>query len=157
MYRCGRHTSRLLWFGLGAFTASWYHAHNSLRAWRDTHCARDRIPQQAYPPPGVPASADGAPPTPQDATASQAQPGPSERRHGWGWGAWGRDHHHEGGRPGWGHGPREGPWGAPPPPPPPSLPIPGEKVHPNEKDIVQQATDTVRDVVRDDCAGARAD
>ncbi|KAI0820827.1 hypothetical protein BC628DRAFT_827622 [Trametes gibbosa] len=146
MYRCGRTTSRLVWFGLGAFVATWYHAHHGLRSWHESHCSRYRIPQQAYPPPSTSAPADGSPP--QDADAIQAQPGQGDRKHGWGWGGWGREHQHEGGRPGWGQwgrdAQREGMWGAPPPPPP--MPIPGEKGYPNEKDIVQQATDTITDL-----------
>ena len=34
-YRCGRATSRLVWFLLGAGTATWWITHHDYRAWHD--------------------------------------------------------------------------------------------------------------------------
>ncbi len=169
MYRCGRATSRFFWFAFGAGFATWWHCHHDAHAWAEARqCMRDRIPQRAYPPPGTALPPPPFPDAPQDPAETQAQmqapPQPQRHngRHGhwdhWGW--WGgrdaRAQQQDGGRPGWGPsgrdsaGPgwardaaaREGAWGPPPPP----TPIPGSQPGQGEKDIVQQATDTVRRV-----------
>lgn len=154
-HRCGRATSRLFWFIAGAGTATWWHCHKEFHAWQHAHaCGRDRIPQHAYPAPGAAAP----PPSPTAATAPDAQgptPGTIDSRdrwgwgHGWGhgWGPWARENGNGNGdnrnanwdRWGWGNrgpngsGKSEAAWG----------PVtPSEKAAP-EKDIMEQATDTV--------------
>lgn len=170
-HRCGRATARFFWFALGAGAATWWHCHHDAHAWHQARaCWRDRIPQNAYPAPGSAFPVSGPPPpsgsdaadprsAPPPTTAQvqgqgqgQGQQGTWER---WGWGPWGRDaraqHQQQQqqqqdphGRPGWGAwGARdnrpEGAWGPP-------MPVPGtfERPGQGEKDIVQQATDTVR-------------
>nr|VWO94676.1 DHA14-like major facilitator [Ganoderma boninense] len=154
-HRCGRATSRLFWFFVGAGTATWWHCHKDYHAWQYAHaCGRDRIPQHAYPAPGA------APPTPTPtpATAADEQgptPGTIDNRdrrgwgHGWGrgWGQWGNENgngangngnwevgvgqpraerEREAGRP---MGPRH---------------LASEKAP--EKDIMEQATNTIADL-----------
>ncbi|PIL24990.1 hypothetical protein GSI_12877 [Ganoderma sinense ZZ0214-1] len=154
-HRCGRATSRLFWFFVGAGTATWWHCHKEFHAWQHAHaCGRDRIPQHAYPAPG----AAPPPPSPTPATAADAQgptPGTVDNRdrwgwgHGWGhgWGNWGKENGNgpngngNWDRWGWGNrGPNgnakpEGAWGPG---------TPSEKAP--EKDIMEQATDTIADL-----------
>ncbi|KAH9888818.1 hypothetical protein C8Q73DRAFT_708348 [Cubamyces lactineus] len=169
-HRCGRASARIFWFILGAGTATWWHCHHDAHAWQQARaCWRDRIPQNAYPAPGSafpgpvngpPPSGEAAGPTPaqmQDQTQAQAQPQAHGQGQGtwerWGWGPWGRDARAQQqqqqdahGRPGWGAwGARdnrpEGAWGPP-------MPVPGtfERPGQGEKDIVQQATDTITEL-----------
>ncbi|KAI0793913.1 hypothetical protein C8Q74DRAFT_1346947 [Fomes fomentarius] len=71
-HRCGRATSRLFWFIVGAGTATWWHAHKAHQGWYEArHCGRDRIPQNAYPAPGAP-----GPSGPMQAQDQQQQPAP---------------------------------------------------------------------------------
>ncbi|KAI1796626.1 hypothetical protein LXA43DRAFT_567115 [Ganoderma leucocontextum] len=154
--RCGRATSRLFWFVAGAATATWWHCHKDYHAWQNTHrCGRDRIPQHAYPAPGAP-----PPPSPTATAATDAHgptPGTVDKWDRWGWGHWGRgswpgQENASGGngnangngnwdRWGWGNrGPNarpEGAWGPP-------MPTSNEKVP--EKDIMEQATETIADL-----------
>ncbi|RPD64388.1 hypothetical protein L226DRAFT_569828 [Lentinus tigrinus ALCF2SS1-7] len=156
MHRCGRATSRLLWFAIGAGTATWWAHHHDYRAWHEArHCARDRIPPNAYPAPGTA-------PAPTQAQDGQAQnppsqtPGMPDRSDRWGWGSWGRGSwpaQENGGNGPWdkwgwhrnGDAQRhsyprpEGAWGPPSP-----MPASVEKAP--EKDVVQQATDTLTDL-----------
>ena len=163
-YRCGRATSRLVWFLLGAGTATWWITHHDYRAWHEArHCARDRIPPNAYPAPGTAPMAHAQAPTqPQDGQAQQNGALPPQQQapvvmdkwDRWGWGSWGRgswpgqENGHNGDkwdRWGWNRTgdahrhsyPRpEGAWGPPSP-----MPASVEKAP--EKDVMQQATDTV--------------
>ncbi|TFK94157.1 hypothetical protein K466DRAFT_593826 [Polyporus arcularius HHB13444] len=152
--RCGRATSRLLWFFIGAGTATWWTHHHDYRAWHEArHCGRDRIPQNAYPAPGTPAT---PPPNTQtqegpNSPSQQPPPGMVDKWDRWGWGGWGRGswpgqenndkwgwnrsgdaHRHSYPRP-------EGAWG------PPS-PLPASVETAPEKDVVQQATETLTDL-----------
>ncbi|KAI0741902.1 hypothetical protein C8Q80DRAFT_1196945 [Daedaleopsis nitida] len=143
--RCGRAYSRLFWFLLGAGTATWWNYHRESHAWSEARrCWRDRIPQNAYPAPGVQgqensSSNSGNAPPPAPGTVDKwdrwgwghwgkgSWPGQEE---GNGWDRWGRNRTHSNPRP-------EGAWGPP-------TPLPGSRETP-EKDAVQQATDTVSD------------
>ena len=172
MHRCSRATSRLFWFFVGAGTATWWHVHKDHAAWHAArHCGRDRIPQHAYPAPGalppvdptVPIAAASAATGPQGGTAPPPAPGTMDKWERWGWGHWGRGswpgqepnerwdrwgwnqrpqpHPNAGAATGFGAGAGaparpEGAWGPPMPLPP--------QMEPPEKDVVQQATDTVR-------------
>ena len=83
--------SRLLWFLIGAGTATlWIKAHHAHGPeWHTRHCGRDRIPQDAYPPP----------------SAAQGQADDLKRekeRRRWGW---------------WGSREQGAPWQNPPPQP----------------------------------------
>ena len=149
MYRCSRGASRLVWFVLGAGTATWWQAHKEYHGWYEArHCGRDRIPQNAYPAPGAPPPLPNAqqPAPGQENQQPQLAPGAMDKWDRWGWGHWGK-----GSWPGqensggpwdkWGRNrggnPRpDGAWG-PPTPVPPSI------ENAPEKDVVQQATDTV--------------
>ena len=51
---CGRRRpSRLLWFVLGAFSATWFFKHKEACRYKVAHCVRYQIPQEAYPHPGL--------------------------------------------------------------------------------------------------------
>ena len=170
-HRCGRTTSRLLWFVLGAGAASWWHVHKEHAGWYQArHCGRDRIPQHAYPAPGAPLPPPSSPSSLDNqnananANANAPTPGTVDKWDRWGWGQWGKSSWpgQEGAQNGnwdrWGWGNRgphahqgpnananagsalpqrpEGAWGPPTP-----MPAANEKAP--EKDVVQQATDTV--------------
>ncbi|KAI0675516.1 hypothetical protein C8Q78DRAFT_1004844 [Trametes maxima] len=175
VYRCGRATSRFFWFAFGAVTATWWHTHHDVRGWHEARaCLRDRIPQDAYPAPGAAPAFPTPPPadhTQNASDAGQARPHDGGGRWGWGWGwnswpreqqegqggrddrgGWGGWHREaraqqEGERQRWGHGPwqrdprtrQEGAWGPPMPPA-------AEKAGQSDKDIVQQATDTITEL-----------
>ncbi|KAI8996552.1 hypothetical protein BD414DRAFT_478373 [Trametes punicea] len=170
-YRCGRTTSRLFWFAVGAGAATWWHCHHDARAWHQARvCWRDRIPQNAYPAPGSlppppppsspsasPAPTANQPPSPPE--AANGQPQNQGGRDKWGWGPWGRDSRAQQSqqqqqpgqetqsqsKPGWGPWGRDnkqdGAWGPP-------MPVPGtfERPGQGEKDIVQQATETITEL-----------
>lgn len=157
-HRCGRATSRLFWFVVGAGTATWWHCHKDFHAWQQAHhCGRDRIPQHAYPAPGAAPPFPSPNPIATAATDAQGQmPAAIDNRdrwgwgHGWGhgWGQWGRDNASAGNvngngnwdRPG-NRGPDRKPEGAWSPGMPTAT---NEKVP--EKDIMEQATDTIADL-----------
>ena len=153
MHRCGRSVSRLFWFIAGGATATWWHVHKDYHGWYEArHCGRDRIPQNAYPAPGTPPPA--SPPAQMDPNvpANPPVPGTMDKWERWGWGHWGRgawpgqENANAGANPndrwGWNFrhgGPGaparpEGAWGPPMPSPHPQEP---------EKDVMQQAQETV--------------
>ncbi len=145
-HRCGRATSRLFWFIVGAGTATWWHAHKAHQGWYEArHCGRDRIPQNAYPAPGA-LGPSGPMQGQEHQQQQQPAPGTIDKWDRWGWGQWGRgswpgqENNSNGPWDRWGwhrHGQRpEGSWGPPSP-----MPAASEKAP--EKDVVQQATDTV--------------
>ncbi|TBU43528.1 hypothetical protein BD309DRAFT_960500, partial [Dichomitus squalens] len=169
-HRCGPTRSRLLWFVLGAGVASWWHVHKEHAGWYQArHCGRDRIPQHAYPAPGAPLppsfSIPAAPsPDAQNAHANAPTPGTVDKWDRWGWGQWGKgsspgQENPPNGNPnahwdrwGWGNrGPHagagsstqpqrpEGAWGPP-------MPMPASSERAPEKDVVQQATETITEL-----------
>ena len=124
----------------------------SWSAFEDNRTHRDRIPQNAYPAPGTPPPA--SPPAQMDPNvpANPPVPGTMDKWERWGWGHWGRgswpgqENANAGANPndrwGWNfrHGGSgaparpEGAWGPPMPSPHPQEP---------EKDVMQQAQETV--------------
>lgn len=50
-FRHRRGGSRLLWFIIGAGTSAFWIKSHQAHEWHARHCGRDRIPQDAYPPP----------------------------------------------------------------------------------------------------------
>ncbi|KAH9924748.1 uncharacterized protein B0H18DRAFT_955357 [Fomitopsis serialis] len=81
-FRRHRRAPRLLWFLIGAGTATFWIKSHQAHEWKARHCWRDRIPQDAYPVP----SGSGA-----QAYATGNTPGAEEqkrecgRRWGWSW------------------------------------------------------------------------
>lgn len=102
-----RPPSRLFWFVVGAITTAWIIKRKEALHYRVAHCVRYQIPQEAYPPPGLPhaqqqqstspeppppstlptaADPTGPAPTPLPHTPHPHQQDPYSRPWGWGWG-----------------------------------------------------------------------
>ncbi|KAH9839872.1 uncharacterized protein C8Q71DRAFT_892487 [Rhodofomes roseus] len=70
---------RILWFLIGAGTATWWFKSHQAHEWKTRHCWRDRIPQDAYPMPS------GAPPAAYNASQAEEQKREYGKRWGWSW------------------------------------------------------------------------